>query len=135
MTSTCCSSEAVKHRAAAEAAAEALRTERDAAREGLAKAQAAEQAQQVRLQELSAELSSAKADLDVTRAENTRMRVELAALGAARAEMTGTWVAPGTTVLELTSDSHFAPCGAAAAWEKLTAAFAMPVPGMTSSAA
>jgi hypothetical protein len=58
-------------------------------REGLAKAQAAEKRHEVQLQELSGELAAAKADADAARAENTRMSAELAALGAARAEMTG----------------------------------------------
>ena len=86
------SSDAAKHRAAAEAVSETLCKERDTAREGLAKAVIAAQEQEVREQELSAQLSAAQADLEVARTENSRMGAELAAVGAARAEMTGAFI-------------------------------------------
>ena len=98
--------EAAKYKAAAEAAANALKK----TTEDLEAAQTSLGQQQIRAAELSVALSSAHAaaaasaaELDSSRVENARMAAELAALNAARAEMT-------------------------AAWEKLTAAFAVPMP-------
>ena len=100
--------DATKYKAAAEAAASALKK----TTEDLEAAQTSLGQQQIRAAELSVALSSAHAaaaasaaELDSSRVENARMAAELAALNAARAEMT-------------------------AAWEKLTAAFAVPMPGL-----
>lgn len=129
-----------KYKAAAEAAAAALQKateELEGVHAELGAARSAAQQQSMRATELSIALSSAHAataataaELDSARAENARMAAELAALNAARAEMTGAQgvLARGRHVSDNTDTCE---CRLhTAAWEKLTAAFAIPMPGM-----